>query len=283
MRSIESDGDSIDQAIDRALRTLQVGRDQVEVEILADATKGLFGFGGKKARVRATVRAPLLSPASSPSGIDSRETSAADVPAPPSPTPRRHPVAAPTRAAVASPARSPQPRNDGSAATVASEAFTERARTFLADLLVHLDVTCSVDLGQSEDPGVVSLIVRGDSGGLLIGRRGQTLDALEYVVNRVAARDDRTAGRVTIDIESYRERRQEYLRALAQRLADKVKQTGRVVTLNPMSPRDRRIVHLTLQDDGDVATRSHGDGHYRKILILPAERSRRGRSRSPEP
>ena len=83
--------------------------------------------------------------------------------------------------------------------------------------------------------------------------------------------------RVTIDVERYRERRREYLGALALRVADKVKKTGRAVALNPMNPRDRRIVHLSLQADRAVSTRSHGEGHYRKIVIAPTERPRRAR------
>jgi spoIIIJ-associated protein len=110
----------------------------------------------------------------------------------------------------------------------------------------------------------------------VIGRRGQTLDALEYLVNRIVSRAEEANGRVMIDVERYRERRREYLEQLAHRLAAKAKQTGRPVTLNPMSPRDRRIVHLTLQDDAQVSTRSFGEGLYRKMTIHPA-----GRGQSP--
>jgi spoIIIJ-associated protein len=114
------------------------------------------------------------------------------------------------------------------------------------------------------------LIVSGEDSGLLIGRRGQTLDAIEYLLNRIVGREEKRGGRVTVDVERYRERRREYLDALAHRLASKVKETGRVITLNPLSPADRRVVHLALQGDSGVTTRSQGEGHYRKMLILPA-------------
>ena len=114
----------------------------------------------------------------------------------------------------------------------------------------------------------------------MIGRRGQTLDALEYLVNRIVARsEDAPASRIMVDVEGYRERRREYLNELARRLAEKAKQTGRSVTLNPMSPRDRRVVHLALQNDTSVETRSQGQGYYRKMLILPG--ARRGNRPSP--
>src|SRR5262245_43185779 len=250
MRSIESEADTIDEAIAKALDILGVGRDQVEVEIVSDAAKGLFGFGGRKARVRATVRAPLMAgfveevPVGRPD--DSRETQLAEHHA----------------EALSAPV---------------SEAFRVRARAVLTDILTHVGLACTVDVCPGDDPGTLVLAVSGDSGGLLIGRGGQPLDARDYILNRIVAREDGGAGRVIIDVERYRERRQEYLTTLARRLADKVRQTGRVVTLNPMSPRDRRVVHMALHGDAAVTTRSEGDGHYRRVLIIPADRPRRSR------
>src|SRR5438552_5572161 len=156
MRSIESEGENIDDAIASALRTLNVERDQVAIEILNDATRGLFGFGGTKARVRATVRAPLGRPGEAEHPADdSRETLARVV--------RPTPTTAPSASA---------------------ESFAARSRTVLAELLSHLGAVVTVDVRVGDEPGVTVLEVTGDSGGLLIGRRGQTLDALEYIVNR---------------------------------------------------------------------------------------------------
>src|SRR5207237_8512187 len=111
--------------------------------------------------------------------------------------------------------------------------------------------------------------------GLREVRRGQTVGELEYMVRRIVGREDAVAGRVMIDVERYRERRLEHVAQLARPLAEKAKQTGRPVTLNPMSARDRRVVHLTLQGDTTISTRSQGEGHYRKVIILPADRMRR--------
>lgn len=244
MRSIESEGESIDEAIEKALRTLQVERDHAEVEILADATRGLFGFGGTKARVRATVRAPLLP------GVgagEAREIASRETP----------------------------PLEDGDRAAT-DGSFDARCKVMLAELLSHVGVVCTVEARPGVESGTLVLDVTGDSGGLLIGRRGQTLDAIEYIVNRMLGRgDDAKPGRVMIDVEHYRARRAEYLRTLAQRLAERAKESGRVVTLNPMSPRDRRLIHIALEDDPAIVTRSQGDGHYRKILILPADKARK--------
>ena len=261
MRSVETEGETIDEAIENALRTLQVERAQVEVDIIADATRGVLGFGGKKARIRATVRAPVaprLDDASIPPSDDSRETFQ-----------RVTPLTGSTAE-----------RTTSTGTRTAADPLAARSKAVLVELLSHLGVAGSVSIRAAEEPGTVILDVTGDSGGLLIGRRGQTLDALEYVINRIAARhEDGDTGRVTIDVERYRERRREYLTTLALRLADKAKKTGHAVTLNPMTPRDRRIVHLALKDDPAVDTLSHGDGHFRKVMILPAER--RGGSRQP--
>ena len=278
MRSIESEGETIDQAIESALRALQVQRDRVEIDILADATRGLFGFGGKRARVRATVRASLWMAATEevaagseevPQGtIADPETRGTGDGRPGSSAPRITPGHRPSTPAPARPlsvdASPPSPE------------FQARCQDVLGAILSRIGVSCTVE-ARADDSGAIVLDVGGDSSGLLIGRRGQTLDALEYILNRIVGReDDGRAGRVVIDVERYRDRRKEYLDSLAHRLAEKTRQTGRVVTLNPMSPRDRRIVHLALQDDPNVATRSEGDGYYRKVLILPAERPRRG-------
>ena len=260
MRSIESEGDTIDQAIERALRALDVARDQVQIEILTDATRGLLGFGGKKARVRATVRPPLASRLlgleAEALGKDSRET---------------FPQAEYGQPGATAPIQPP----GASHAATPSEAFQLKCKGTLEAILSHLGASCVVEAGPGSDPGSVQLAVSGDSGGLLIGRRGQTLDALEYIVNRIVGREDGVSGRVMIDVEHYRERRLEHLTQLARRLAEKAKRTGRSVTLNPMSARERRVVHLALQNDAAISTRSQGEGHYRKVVILPAERSRR--------
>jgi len=238
MRSIESEGDSIDEAIGHALRALQVERDRVEIEILSDANPGLFRLGRKKARIRATLRAPVWQ---SPG----EETAAGGEP----------PVV--------------------SRGTSASVDFEGRCTSLLRELLDHLGVECTVAARRGPEAETLILEVSGDGSGLVIGRRGQTLDAIEYMVNRIASRGEELASRVTVDVEGYRARRQEYLEALAKRLADKAKHSDRAVTLNPMSPRDRRIVHLALKDDPEVETRSQGEGHYRQLLILPAGRSDR--------
>ena len=252
MKSVESEGNTIDEAIERALQDLQIGRDRVEVEILVDASRGLFGFGGRKARIRATVRAPVSVTGEVSESHVSRATSASP----------RH------RHAASAPPRDPVLAMD-------LPALATRSRSLLLEILSHLGVGFEVEARPpvGDDAAAILLEVKGDEGGLVIGRRGQTLDALEYVLNRIVAREENaSAPRIAIDVEGYRERRRSHLDELAHRLAEKAKQTRQAVILNPMSPRDRRIVHLALQGDEAIATRSQGQGYYRRMQIIPADR-----------
>jgi spoIIIJ-associated protein len=131
-----------------------------------------------------------------------------------------------------------------------------------------------VEVAGGPDGDRLTLV--GDVSGMLIGRRGQTLDALEYLVNRIVAREDDHSGRLVVDSQDYRGRRRQALEDLAHRLADRARRRGKTVTLNPMSPRDRRIIHLALQDDRSLVTRSSGQGYFRKLLIIPEGAEQRG-------
>lgn len=244
MRSVETEGGSIDDAIDRALEALRVERHQVEVEILENSARGLFGLGSRRARIRATVRASLASQLDDASGAHAPEVS------------RETLAAVPVVSAEA----------------VSGDGAVGRAIAVIETILSHLVDSPKVEqrAGVPDERGSIRLSLSGGDSGMIIGRRGQTLDALEHIVNRIVFRDDTDPGlRVSLDVEGYRERRQKSLEELAERLAAKARETGRFVTLNPMSPRDRRIVHLALQSDPSVSTRSEGEGHYRKLVIVP--------------
>jgi spoIIIJ-associated protein len=144
------------------------------------------------------------------------------------------------------------------------------ATAVLQDVLSLMNVPASVVLDQSGagEAGNIPLDIKGEDLGILIGRRGETLSALQYVVNLIISRRLKTRVGVVVDVEGYRQRRYESLRLLAQRLAEQVKSTGRSVTLEPMPPNERRIIHLELKDSPNVTTQSIGEGEERKIAIL---------------
>jgi len=132
------------------------------------------------------------------------------------------------------------------------------------------------------DADSVELEIKGDGSGILIGRHGQTLDALEYVVNRILARRIKDAAPISLETESYRSRRRQQLHRMALSVGERAKREHQTVRLDPMPPRDRRVVHLALKDDPMITTRSAGEGFLRSIEIVPAEGSgRRERTNQP--
>lgn len=145
--------------------------------------------------------------------------------------------------------------------------IVERSEEVLREIVRHIGVDATV-AGRIEGDHI-ALDIHGDASGILIGRKGQMLDALEYIVARVLAKDEERTIHVTVDSEGYRERRRQSLEEMAQRMANDAKRKGRAVKLNAMSPRDRRIVHMVLQRDKDLSTRSSGKGHFRKLVIIP--------------
>jgi spoIIIJ-associated protein len=147
----------------------------------------------------------------------------------------------------------------------------EEAASALRGILERMGMDGVVE--AREDDERITLEIQGRDAGLIIGRQGATLDALQYLVNRMVAHGQEDAGRkpIAIDAEGYRGRRAESLVELAHRLADKVRKTGRPVAAQPMSAADRRVMHLALADASDVTTRSEGEGIERHLIIMPLD------------
>ena len=124
-----------------------------------------------------------------------------------------------------------------------------------------------VQIEKVSGPDYTGFNIRGNDLGILIGKHGQTLDALQYLTNLTANRDSDSKVRIVLDVEDYRQRRTETLNRLAARLADTVKRRGEKVVLEPMSPNERKIIHMALQDDNRITTYSEGEEPYRKIVI----------------
>jgi spoIIIJ-associated protein len=148
-----------------------------------------------------------------------------------------------------------------------SENGVQLAREALEKILGLIPVETTVNAEQTD--GKIVLSIEGDTSGLLIGRRGKTLDALQYIVNKIVnkALDKKTY--VVVDSENYRKRREESLTQLALKMGDKAKKIKKPVSTNLLNPHDRRIVHLTLQEDIDLDTKSRGDGLLKKVVIIP--------------
>ena len=153
------------------------------------------------------------------------------------------------------------------------EAGAERAKEILTEILKYVDVPTVIEAETTDD--VVSLNIISNGSGLLIGKRGKTLNALQYLVNKVLQREVSENITIQIDTEGYRSKREGSLTELAQELSEKVKKSHRPLTTGPMNAQDRRIIHLALREDQEVRTKSKGEGNLRRVVIYPAKRSKK--------
>ncbi|WP_349668127.1 RNA-binding cell elongation regulator Jag/EloR [Lacrimispora sp.] len=147
------------------------------------------------------------------------------------------------------------------------ETLEDKAMTFLSDVFGAMDLGVSMEAAFNEGERELSINMSGDDMGILIGKRGQTLDSLQYLVSLVVNKESEDYIRVKLDTENYRERRKETLETLAKNIAYKVKRTRRPVSLEPMNPYERRIIHSALQNDKFVVTRSDGEEPFRHVVI----------------
>jgi spoIIIJ-associated protein len=158
---------------------------------------------------------------------------------------------------------------------VYDEVRAEKARDFVEDLLTKMGMDVVADLLEPEpdDPaGEIRIEIEGRDSGRIIGKKGQVLAAIQHVVNRVVNRPGLDRAHVVVDAEGYRQRREDTLATMAQRLGKKALEEGKIITFEPMSPRDRRIVHLALAKFPGVVTKSDGEGEGRRVQIIPVRR-----------
>ena len=254
MKSLEFEGKTIDEAINRACEEWHVSRDKLNIEIIADGTAGFFGILGKK---QAKIRATLLSLAEP---LDS----------PPAGTPTGPSKPAPARKKPAARVEVETADNNTGLRYETDENTALLAKTVVEGILTRMSLDCPVTIRETADK--IILNIEGNSSGLLIGRRGQNLDALQYVVNKAVHKTPNGRKMIVVDTESYRQRREETLTALAAKIGEKVKKTKKAVTLNYLNAHNRRIIHMALQDETGITTKSRGEGEYRKLIIVPVKK-----------
>lgn len=246
MSTVIETGKTVEEALEKALVALGRSVDEVDYEVLEQPSRGFFGlFGGRMARLRVTEKqaAPDASAFAAPA------------------------------AAAAQPARPARPGQEVPDATPAAGTPRARAEQFLRDIFRCMGLTVAMSARETDEGYVYDL--SGESLGILIGKHGQTLDALQYLTN-LAANRGCEEGRihVILDVEGYRSRREETLRRLAVHLAEKACRIHAEVRLEPMNRHERKIIHMALQDNYRVSTYSDGDEPYRCVVIAPKRRRR---------
>lgn len=234
-QSIEKKAKSIDEAIQEALAELGVGEEDAVIEVIQEASKGFLGLGAKEAVVKVSVK--------------NNDTQSAPI--------REKIKAVPAE----------------SLSVYDNDAPEENAKKFIIDVLNAMGIDVKVSAALNGD--VIDINLEGEDMGIVIGKRGDTLDSLQYLTSLVVNRTSKDYIKVTIDTENYREKRKEALIALSNRLAAKVGRSGRKFALEPMNPYERRIIHANLQDNEEVTTFSVGQEPYRKVVIAPKNGGRR--------
>jgi spoIIIJ-associated protein len=229
MRSVEIQARTVDEAVRLALEQLGKTIEEVQVEVLDEGSKGLFGLGGEEALVRVTA---LPEEPSEATGGEEQVAESDDV----------------------------------------LTAGVECLKTLLGQMSVRAKVEIKQErLSPLDDEcsAANALNITGDDLGILIGRRGETLSSLQYLVNLIVSKKVGRRTRLVVDVEGYRERRLQSLIGLAQRVAERVHATGQSIPLEAMPAYERRIIHLTLADNPYVETQSTGEEELRKVVVLP--------------
>jgi spoIIIJ-associated protein len=293
---IEAEGASVEAAIREALTRLGAEEADVSIEVLTTPRSGLLGLGARPARVRVKRRTPedarsdVATPPPAPSHRESvtartpeitisRTREEAPAPAIQTTAGRARKELSGAEEVVAVPSVSHEERAEEEGAeggparhSANLEEQSQEALRLIREVLNLMGEKAETVL--SSDAELIHIEIKGDGSGILIGRHGQTLDALEYMINRLVARRIKDAVPVTLDVAAYRARRGQQLERMALAMGERAKRERKTIALEPMPTRDRRIVHLALKDDPMITTRSVGTGYMRALEIVPTESGR---------
>lgn len=292
---------TLDEAITKALIELQTTSEHLHYEVVQKESAGLLGIFGKKPCI---IRAHVMSEAEEKAAAEAKKLEekkaesakaaapTAKAPVSEKPAPKCEEVkAVPEAAGEVSAEEAPK-----KAVKINEEAVKKAAKEFLDQVFGAMGMQVSIETAYNASDRELLVSMEGDDMGILIGKRGQTLDSLQYLVSLVVNKETEGYLRVKLDTENYRERRKETLETLAKNISYKVKRTKHPVSLEPMNPYERRIIHSALQNDKYVMTRSEGEDPFRHVVIslkkeVPAggrkerygsRRDNRGRNRNAE-
>ena len=261
-KSIEATGKTLDLAIQAGLTKLQMDRDSVSVEVLEQPRSGFFGIGAVPAKVKLTYEVPDPVPEKKPEPVPQPKAEApkAQPKAPKTELPKPQPKAAP-KPQPEMPKPQPVPHTPAPEGSV-----EERIETFMKGLMEHMG-SDAIPVATKSGDDTYSVELQGSSLGMLIGRRGDTLDAIQHITNYAVNHGQGKRVRINVDAENYRKKREESLIRLANKVAGKVSRSRRNITLEPMNAYERHVIHAALQDYPDVTTYSTGTEPGRRIIV----------------
>jgi spoIIIJ-associated protein len=272
---------TVEEALAQGLAQLGLPADAVSVEVLDSGNKGLFGLGGRQVRVRLMVNPPAGAEPAKAVTVEKparkREPRVEKRPSVPDKEPVR-PVSG-SKAAGALPTQvSKAPAAEEVEKTESTpdgrDPVLDKTEAVVSKLLYQMGMQAQVSAHYGEpreDRHPIMVDIRGNDLGVLIGHRGETLNAFQYIASLMVGKETQQFIHLVVDVEGHRDRRERQLRQLAQRMADQVTKTGRKLSLEPMPAAERRVIHMELRDHPAVITQSTGEEPHRKITILPKE------------
>ena len=267
---------NLDDAITEALIQLGVTSDQLDYEVIEKGSAGFLGIGMKQAVIKARKKVVIE---------EKKEIEEVEIPKKepvkeyPKKEPKKKNISKDRKEKKEKKEKHDEPVKESSAAEKKEVELAkiepqtiEACEKFIYDVLNAMDMKDVKVTSTVDEEGALSIDMEGSNMGILIGKRGQTLDSLQYLTNRVANKMQDGYVRVKLDTEDYRRRRKETLENLAKNIASKVKRTRRTVSLEPMNPYERRIIHSALQSDPAVSTHSEGEEPYRRVVVTLVRR-----------
>lgn len=269
MDYIEVSGKSVDEALTNALVKLETTSDKVEYEVIEKGSSGILGiFNVKPAKIKVRKKAGVKE--------DNvlKDALSLDLDQPETKLYKKAGKAESKVKAEAKPVQDNHNTRSEKTGTMTHEEIERRVTTFLNEMFAAMGMDVKVDVTFDDADDNVNVELSGDNMGVLIGKRGQTLDSIQYLTSLVVNKGKEKYVRIKLDTEDYRSRRKETLESLAKNIAYKVKRSRRSVSLEPMNPYERRIIHSALQNDKYVSTKSEGEEPFRHVVIyLDREKS----------
>ena len=297
----EFTGKTVDDAIIEAATTLGIASSELDIEVVNEGKSGFLGIGAKPAVIRARAKQEvkddlddMLAKAKKP-GKTPKKAAA--------PVKKQEEKAEAKDDQFKADVKKAEPKNDFKKAdtkkpaddfdysdfednakfektenlepAVIDDSIIDETKSYLEKLFAAMEMEVTIDIQLDKVTRTMSIDVEGPEMGIIIGKRGQTLDSLQYLISLFVNKKSETYIRVKLDTENYRERRRETLENLAKNISFKVKRSRRPFSLEPMNPYERRIIHSTLQNDKYVTTKSEGEEPYRKVVVYPKRNNRR--------
>ena len=272
----EFSGKTVEDAKMEAATTLGIASSELDIEVISKGSSGFLGLGSKPAVIKAKPKQEvkdeiddILSAAKKPGKSGKKASKPAEKKE--AKVQEAEPVA---EKAPEVKTEEPKQEEENLEPAEIDDSIIDETKSYLVKLFEAMEMEAQIDITLDKYTRTMNIDVEGPEMGIIIGKRGQTLDALQYLISLFVNKKSDTYIRIKLDTENYRERRRETLENLAKNIAFKVKKSRRPFSLEPMNPYERRIIHSTLQGDKYVSTKSEGEEPYRKVVVFPKRNSK---------